>query len=246
MQGLLSSSPTDAVSGGAPAVADIGISERLDFLRKTYGLFTLGVGTSAVGALAGLTVLSNVFMGMHPLVLFIAYIAAYFAVYAVRKVPVVNVVAMLAFTFISGLFIAPLLAHTLITKGIAVGLANIMTAFLGTTLGFGGLTAYVMISRKDFSFLGGFLAIGLFGLIGVVLASLLLPMVGMSMGSFNPATSIAFNLFGLLLFSGFVLYDTSNILHHYAQDEYVMAALALFLDFILIFKYLLRLLNSRD
>lgn len=237
---LLSGSYSDAVEGGAPSVANVGIDARLGFLRKTYGLFTVGIGVSAVGAFSGMTVLSSVFTGMHPLVFFIGYLAAFFGVYALRKVPVVNVIAMLAFTFISGMTLSPLLAGTLMAKGMAIGLANIMTAFVGTTLAFGGLSAYVFISRKDFSYLGGFLSAMLLGIIGFVLCTWLFGAM------WSPGVWIAFNVVGLGVMCAFVLYDTSMILHHYAEDEYVMAALALFLDFILIFKYLLRLLNSRD
>lgn len=234
---LLSSSPTDSVLGGASPVAAIGVEARLAFLRKTYALFTAGVGVAAVGAFAGMTVLTQAFRGVSPLFLFLGYIAAFFVVNAVRKTPVLNVVALLGFTFLSGLLTAPYLLATLAAKGMAVGLTNIMTAFVGSTVAFGGLTAYTFISRKDFSYLGGFLAIGLFGLLGFGLCSIFF--------SFSPGTWLAFDLIGLGLMSAFVLYDTSMILHHYAEDEYVLAALALYLDFILIFKYLLRLLNSR-
>lgn len=237
---LLSSSYSDSVDAGAPSVANIGIDARLGFLRKTYGLFTAGIGVSAVGAFAGMTVLSSVFAGMSPIVFFIGYLVAFFGVYALRKVPVVNVLAMLAFTFVSGMTLSPLLAGTLMAKGMAIGLANIMTAFVGTTLAFGGLSAYVFISRKDFSYIGGFLSVMLFGIIGFALCTMIFGTM------WSPGVWIAFNVVGLAVMCGFVLYDTSMILHHYAEDEYVMAALALFLDFILIFKYLLRLLNSRD
>lgn len=237
---MLSASNSDAVESGSPTVASLGIESRLGFLRKTYALFTAGIGVSSIGAFAGMTVLSGVFRGMSPIVFFIGYLAAFFGVYALRKVPVVNVVALLAFTFLSGMTLSPLLVGTLAAKGVAIGMANIMTAFVGTTVAFGGLSAYVFVSRKDFSYLGGFLTVMILGLIGFVLCSWIFGM------SVSPGMWIGFNLIGLGVMCLFVLYDTSMILHHYAQDEYVMAALALFLDFILIFKYLLRLLNSRN
>lgn len=240
---LLSSSPTDAVQSGAPAIASLGIEARLGFLQKTYGLFTAGIGVSAVGAYVGTSALmAGAYPAplLSPIVSLIGYLVAFFAVYMLRKVPVVNIVALLAFTFVSGLMMSPLLVFTLVNKGMAVGVPNIMTAFVGTTLAFGGLSAYVFISRKDFSYLGGFLCVMLLGIIGFSLCTWIF---GIQVGA---GTWIAFNVVGLAVMCGFVLYDTSMILHHYAEDEYVMAALALFLDFILIFKYLLRLLNSRD
>lgn len=237
---MLSASNSDAVENGSPTVASLGIESRLGFLRKTYALFTAGVGVSAVGAFSGMTVLSGAFTGVSPIVFFIGYLAAFFGVYALRKVPVVNVVALLAFTFLSGMTLSPLLVGTLAAKGIAIGMANIMTAFVGTTVAFGGLSAYVFISRKDFSYLGGFLTVMCLGMLAFILCSFIFG-IGMSQPMW-----IGFNLLGLGMMCLFVLYDTSMILNHYAEDEYVMAAMALFLDFILIFKYILRLLNSRD
>lgn len=237
---MLSASNTDAVENGSPTIASLGIEARLGFLRKTYALFTAGIGVSSVGAFAGMTVLAGAFTRVNPIVFLIGYLAAFFGVYALRKVPVINIVALLAFTFLSGMTLSPLLVGTLAAKGMTIGMANIMTAFVGTTVAFGGLSAYVFVSRKDFSYLGGFLTVMILGMLGFVLCSWLF---GMQMSS---GMWIGFNVIGLAVMCLFVLYDTSMILHHYAEDEYVMAALALFLDFILIFKYILRLLNSRD
>ncbi|MDC3379148.1 Bax inhibitor-1 family protein [Planctomycetota bacterium] len=241
---MLATAPTDTVKNGAPTVLQVDVASRLDFLRKVYGLFTVGLGTASVGCVVAIVARDIVF-SVSPFVLFIGYIAAFFGTMAVRKVPMVNIVALLGFTFLAGVMLAPAILGTLAAKGLEVGMANILTAFLGTTIAFGGLTAYVFISRKDFSYIGGFLAVGLFGLIGIMLCTYLLPMFGLSFG-ISPGMWIAINTFGLLLMCGFVLYDTSMIMRHYATDEYVMGALALFLDFILIFQYLLALLNSRD
>ena len=116
----------------------------------------------------------------------------------------------------------------------------IPSAGLITLMTFGGLTAVVMFTRTDFSFLrtylwwGGILAIGL-----IVAAAFF---NGLSLGIWFSAGMIA-------LASGYILYDTSNVLHHYRTDQYVAASLALFASVAVLFYYVLRLLmafSSRD
>src|SRR5437763_830687 len=101
---------------------------------------------------------------------------------------------------------------------------------------FGGLTVYVFASKKDFSFMRGMVTTGL---IVVVLASLLNFFI-VGSGALGFAVAVA----ALLLFSGFVLYDTSNIIRRYPTNEYVAGALALYLDAFNIFLALLRILNA--
>jgi FtsH-binding integral membrane protein len=105
-----------------------------------------------------------------------------------------------------------------------------------TLLGTAGLTAVAFITRKDFSFLrailvwGGILA--LVGIAGSVL-------FGFALGTWFSVAMIGFA-------GAAVLYDTSNILHHYPEDRYVGAALQLFASIALMFWYVLRLFMSRD
>ena len=105
-----------------------------------------------------------------------------------------------------------------------------------TLLGTGGLTAVAFITRKDFSFLRGVLVWGgILALIGIV-ASVLF---GFDLGTWFSVAMIGFA-------GAAVLFDTSNILHHYPEDRYVGAALALFASIALMFWYVLRLFMSRD
>ena len=78
-----------------------------------------------------------------------------------------------------------------------------------------------------------------FGLIGFMI-------VGWFTGGFAPSLEYGIAIGAVVLFSGFVLYDTSQILHHYRTDEYVAGALSLYIDFILLFQYILMLLGRRD
>ena len=105
-----------------------------------------------------------------------------------------------------------------------------------TILGSIGLIAVAMITRKDFSFLRGMLVwIGILALVAIA-GSLLF---GFQLGTWFSVAMIGFA-------GAAVLYDTSNILHHYPQDRYVAASMQLFASIALMFWYILRLFMSRD
>ena len=105
-----------------------------------------------------------------------------------------------------------------------------------TILGSIGLIATAMITRKDFSFLRGMLVWGgILALVGIF-SSLIF---GFQLGTWFSVAMIGFA-------GAAVLYDTSNIMHHYPQDRYVAAAMALFASIALMFWYILRLFMSRD
>ena len=105
-----------------------------------------------------------------------------------------------------------------------------------TLLGSAGLVATAMITRKDFSFLRGIMVwVGMLALVGIA-SSLIF---GFQLGTWFSVAMIGFA-------GAAVLYDTSNIMHHYPQDRYVAAAMALFASIALMFWYVLRLFMSRD
>jgi FtsH-binding integral membrane protein len=111
----------------------------------------------------------------------------------------------------------------------------IPSAGLITLLMFGGLTAVVYLTKVDFSFLGTYLWVGGFAAMGLIVASIFFG--GFSLG-------ILFSTFMIVLASGYIVYHTSNILHHYRTDQYVAAALALFAAVALLFWYVLQILMS--
>ena len=105
-----------------------------------------------------------------------------------------------------------------------------------TLLAFGGLTAVVMITRKDFSFLRGLLVWGgILALVAIVSAVIF----GFQLGTWFMVAMIGFA-------GAAVLYDTSNILHHYPKHLYVAASLELFSSIALMFWYVLQFFMSRD
>jgi FtsH-binding integral membrane protein len=113
----------------------------------------------------------------------------------------------------------------------------IQSAALVTMLGFAGLTAIAFVTRKDFSFLRGVLMWGGIAALVLIVAAVIF--------GFNLGTLFSVAMVGLA--GAAVLYDTSNILHHYPEDRYVGAALELFASIALMFWYILRIfIAARD
>lgn len=110
------------------------------------------------------------------------------------------------------------------------------TAALATGAVFTGLTAIVVFTRKNFSFLGPFL--GLMGIAALVLIACSI-LFGFNLG-------VIFTVAMIALAAGYILYTTSNILHEYRTDQYVAASLALFASVALLFYYILMLFMNRD
>jgi FtsH-binding integral membrane protein len=105
-----------------------------------------------------------------------------------------------------------------------------------TLFGCGALIATVMITRKDFSFLRGVMVWGFFLVLGLIAAALIF---GWNLGTWFSV--------GMIGFAGVaILYDTSNIMHHYPQDKYVAASMALFASIAMMFWYILRLFMNRN
>lgn len=110
----------------------------------------------------------------------------------------------------------------------------IPTAGLATLTIFGGLTAVVFLTRADFSFLRTALYLGGFVVMALIVASMFL---GFSLGLLFSVAMVAFA-------GGFILYDTSNVLHHYRIGQHVAASLALFASVALLFWYVLRIVMA--
>ena len=218
-------STTTLPRGMVPA-ASVSTTDRLTFIKKVYSLLAMSMGTAAVGA----------YLGSGPLLLLVApnmmlffilqFALIIFASFASRR-PGLNMVALFSFTTVSGLTLGPLLYQ--------VGPSIAAEAFALTAITFAGLSLYVVYSRKDFSFMSGFLMTGLI----VLVVGGLLNMFFIQSGMMHFVMSGA----SVLLFSGFILYDTSNILRYYGTDEYVSATLALYLDILNLFIALLSILG---
>ena len=109
----------------------------------------------------------------------------------------------------------------------------IMTALGGTGVIFLGLSAYVLTTRKDFSFLGGFLFVGFLVILGAAIANIFFAI---------PALSLAISAAVILIMSGFILFDTSRIIHG-GETNYLRATVGLYLNIHNLFVHLLHLLS---
>ena len=124
----------------------------------------------------------------------------------------------------------PMLAYAMQTPGVIDSAAGV------TLLGTAGLTAVAFVTRKDFSFLRGILMwVGVLAIVGIIGSVLF----GFVLGTWFSVAMIGFA-------GAAVLYDTSNIIHHYPEDRYVAAALQLFASIAMMFWYVLRLFMARD
>ncbi len=108
----------------------------------------------------------------------------------------------------------------------------IQTAAIYTLVLFGGLTGVVFFTRKDFSFMRGILLFAGFAAMALIAGSIIF---GFTLG-------VIFSWAMLFLAGGYVLYHTSNVLHHYKTHQHVAAALSLFASIMLLFWYVLRIL----
>lgn len=214
--------------------AESSLAERLGFIRKVYALFFAATLFAIGGVLLGFAYPPMMIYALeHPFIMLFAMLGGVMGATALRHKRGINLAALFGFTTLTGVIISPLIALVYVNNPASILQAGVLTVGI-----FGGLTAYVFLSNKDFSFLRGMLVTGL---IVVILAGLLnILIVGSSALYF--ATAVA----TLLLFSGFVLYDTSNIIRRYPTNEYVAGALSLYLDAFNIFLALLRILNSRN
>ena len=217
---------TTTLPRGVTPAASVTTSDRLVFIKKVYSLLAMSMGTAAIGAYLGSGPLL-LLVAPNMMLFFILQIGLiFFASFAARK-PGLNMVALFSFTTVSGLTLGPLLYQ--------VGPSIAAEAFALTAITFAGLSMYVVYSKKDFSFMSGFLMTGLI----VLVVGGLLNMFFIQSGMMHFVMSGA----SVLLFSGFILYDTSNILRYYGTDEHVSATLALYLDVLNLFIALLSILG---
>lgn len=203
-------------------------------LKNTYLLLSMTLLFSAVTATAGMFI---VLPPMMYWVLFFVSFGLLFWVHASADSSM-GLVAVFAFTGLLGFILGPMLAYYL--TALPNGPAIVMQALGGTGLIFLTLSGYVLTTRKDFSFMRGFLLTGLIVIIVAMLANFFLNM---------PALSLAISAAAVMIFSGLILFDTSRIIHG-GETNYIRATVSLYLDIYNLFVHLLHLLavlsGSRD
>lgn len=210
-----------------------------------------GLSNTDSNSLAGLKVLRNTYMLLAMTLLFSAAMAAVSVAFALPSMGLMvtligyfgllflttklrnsawGIASVFALTGFLGLTLGPMLSRYLSFPG---GSGIIMNAFGLTAIIFIGLSAYVLVSKRDFSFMGGFLSVGI--LVAFV--------AGLGAYFFEiPALSLAVSAAFVLLMSGLILWETSDILHG-GETNYIMATVTLYISIFNLFTSLLHILG---
>ena len=208
-------------------------AEQNRVLRNTYMMLAMTMIPTVIGAFIGVSVNFS-FMVLHPLMgslmMFGAMMGLLFAVTALRN-SVWGILALLCFTLVAGIFLGPILQFALHLRN---GAQLIGMAAGGTGLIFFSLATITTVTKKDFSFMGKFLFIGLILLIIASLANMFFAI---------PALSLTISAIAVLIFSAYIMFDISRIIQG-GETNYVMATMALYLDIYNIFINLLNLLMA--
>jgi modulator of FtsH protease len=203
-------------------------------LRNTYMLLSMTLMFSAM--MAGVSIAFNVpHIGLIPWL-----IVTFGLLFAVNKLKnsAWGILMVFLFTGFLGLSIGPIVSYYMASTG---GSQIVMTALGMTGFIFFALSGYVLTTKKDMSFMGGFLFTGLM----VVVGAIVLMFVGGFFGLHIPGLHLAISAAVVLLMSGFILFDTSRIIHG-GETNYLMATVSLYLSIYNIFTSLLHLLGAVD
>ena len=202
-------------------------------LRNTYLLLALSMLPTTIGALIGVQ-MGFSFFGGSPLMSFLLFMGVAFAfMWGIERTKNsgMGVVLLLGFTFFMGLMLSRILQVAL---GFSNGGTLIATAAGGTRAIFFTLAGIATMTKKDFSFIGKFLFVGVVVILLAALANIFFQI---------PALSLTISALAVMIFSAYILYDISRIVNG-GEDNYITATLAVYLDVYNVFVSLLNLLMA--
>jgi FtsH-binding integral membrane protein len=207
--------------------------ERATLVRRTYGLVFLGIVATIVGAAFTATQPALIdAVAVHPLIMTLCWFATFMVAQSQVRVFPRNIILTLLFTFVTGVYVAPLLLFYVKMDPGALAEAGLLTFAT-----FGILTLYAAFSRRDFSAWGGFFMVGLVVVLvtGAILA--FFPSYGGMMW---------WSAAGVLVFSGLLVFDTWRITRsgQLTDEDYVIAAVTIFLDLFNLFLFILSLVGG--
>jgi FtsH-binding integral membrane protein len=207
-------------------------AERATLVRRTYLLVLASVLVTMGGVSFSMStppVLN--WAARHPIITMLGMFVPLIAAMKFRNVFPTNIGLVFLFTFVEGIFISPFIYLLGQTQPGVVGQAALLT---GTT--FGVLTLYAFLSRKDFSAWGGFFMIGLWVLIATSLLNLFFQ---------NTTASLWIAGATVFVFGGLLIFDTWRLRNVFGPDDYVQAAVSIYLDLLNMFLAILTLLGGR-
>jgi len=203
-------------------------------VRNTYTLLAMTLLFSAVTAGISMAIQPPMFTGI---VCSLGALAMIWLVLPKTANSSAGLGVVFAITGLLGFGLGPLLTHYL---AMANGGTIVMNALATTGITFLGLSAYVLKTKKDFSFMGGFLMVGLFTVIGLSIVSLIASLAfGVDVSVFSLAISGAV----VLLMSGLILFETSRIVNG-GETNYLMATVGLYLSIYNLFTALLHIFGA--
>ncbi len=204
------------------------------FFGKVMSFFALGIFACVVGVF----VTFNYFLGyliQTPALIWIIFAVELVIIFTSRswstKIPL-NRFMFFAFTFLTGVTIAPLLA---VVAAFPEGVSIITKALFASACMFTATAMVGWTTKKDLSNLRGFLFMGLIGLIVVGIIGIFIP--------WSSTAEMVYSGIGVLIFTGFIAYDFQKI-KYYPEDRYVDAALAIYLDIFNLFLFILRFIMA--
>lgn len=204
-----------------------------EFLPSVLRTFAISLAIAFAGTMVGVFVPPALFLPLMILE-FVMLLGAFF----LRKRKSISYTFLYIFTFISGITTYPIVAYYLATAGANV----VLMALATTTTVFTGLAIYASTTKRNLSFLGGMLMAALLALVAISIFNIFWPLSSTAM--------LAFSFIGVLVFSGYVLYDFNRMKQYgVSADEVPLMALNLYLDFINLFINFLRIfgiLANRD
>jgi modulator of FtsH protease len=195
-------------------------------LKNTYMLLSMTLVFSGILAAAGVAM--NLGHGAALISTIVAIAMLWFVLPRTAN-STAGIPVIFAITGLFGLGMGPMLNHYL-----AVNPDIIATALGGTGVIFLGLSGYALTTRKDFSFMGGFLMVGFLVVLGAALLNIFMQM---------PVLQLVISAAIILIMSGFILYQTSSLING-GETNYIMAAAGLFLSILNMFQALLHLLGA--
>ena len=216
------------------AGAGTGINaDAMRVLKNTYMLLAMTLVFSAVTA--GIAMAMGRGHGVGMICSLVALGLIWFVLPRTANSPA-GIGVVFAFTGLLGLSLGPLLNHYL---ALSNGGAVVMQALGGTAIVFFALSGYVLTTKKDFSFMRSFLVAGLVVVLVAMLGSIVASMFGVDVSMLSLGLSAAI----VLLMSGFILFDTSRIVHG-GETNYVMATVGLYLSIYNLFVSLLHIIGA--
>ncbi len=206
--------------------------ERATLVRRTYSLVFVSVLVTIFGASFGLSQAALMQAVVeHPIIAMIsAFVPLIMAQRSRTQFPI-NIGFVLVFNFVMGLLISPALYIYGRTQ------PGLISEAAALTIGaFGVLTLYAFVSRRDFSAWGSFFMVGLWILLGTMLLNIFFR---------NQTADLWLASATVVIFSGLLIVDTWRLRNRYGPDDYVMAAVQIYLDLLNMFTAILRILGNR-